>query len=155
MIDTIQLFKNYVFVFLKAKMEYRFSFFMDLFAQIFTNSINCICIWILAYQFQNVGGWTFYELLLLYSINLLSFGLGALFFWSPMYSMENLIKQGDFDKMLFRPISPFIYLIISQFDYVFFAHIFLGLFFMMYSIYKLKLIIDILLIFLIIIMVIS
>lgn len=119
-------FKEYVVVFLKAKMEYRFSFFMDLFSQIFTNTINCLCIWVLTVKFENIAGWSFYELLLLYSVNLLSFGLGAQFFWSPMYNMDGMIKNGDFDKVLCKPISPFFYMMISQFDYVFFAHIFMG-----------------------------
>ncbi len=140
--NVLKLFYLYIIIFLKSKMEYRFSFFMDLFAQVFTNAINCICIWVLTYKFQKVGGWSFYELLLLYSINLTSFGFGALLFWAPMYSMENMIKQGDFDKILYKPISPFIYLIISQFDYVFFAHIFLGMFLLVISVCKLNIIIS-------------
>ncbi|QUI23840.1 ABC-2 family transporter protein [Vallitalea pronyensis] len=136
----LNLYSRYIIVYLKSKIEYRFSFFMDIFVQIFTYIINYASIWLILNKFSDILGWSFYEIMFLYNLNLFTYGLCGLFFWSPMRALGTMIQQGTFDSLLIRPMNPFLNLICKQFNHAFIGHIILGLIVFSISLNKLQII---------------
>lgn len=122
----LQLYSRFILVYLKTRMEYRFAFFMDMFIQIFTYCVMYLGIWVMLNHFQTIQGWNFYEVMFLYNLNLFSYGLSGLFFWSPMRQLEGMVQSGEFDGILTKPIHSFLHLIFKQFNHAFLGHIILG-----------------------------
>ncbi|MNV26220.1 hypothetical protein D3C71_1173360 [compost metagenome] len=122
----LRLYIRFIMVYLRTRMEYKFAFFMDMFIQIFTYSVMYFGIWIMLDHFQTIKGWTYYEIMFVYNLNLFSYGLSGLFFWSPMRQLEGMIQSGEFDGLLTKPIPSFLHLIFRQFNHAFLGHIVLG-----------------------------
>lgn len=132
------LYKKFIGIYLKSIMEYRFSFFMSIFLQIFTYSNTFLVMWILLRKFNNINGWSFYEIMFLYTFNLFSYALSGMFIKHPMLDMESMIRQGQFDSILTKPINPLFHVIARQFEYTFAGHIILCIFTFGISISKIQ-----------------
>ena len=125
--DKLVLYLRYISISLKTSMEYKYSFITHLFIQIFTYSTNYLGIWVLLKKFNTIHGWSYYEVVFLCSLNLLSYGICAVFIADPMRSVGNMVISGDFDSMLIRPLNPLYHLIAKNFTYGFMGHIALSL----------------------------
>ncbi len=106
----IKLYIQFVFIYFKSLIEYRAYFLIDIFLQTTIFGSSMALIWVLANRFQTVGGWNVYELLLLYNLNMFSYGVAGFIFWAPMQQLDSSIRQGTFDSMLIYPINPLIHL---------------------------------------------
>lgn len=104
-------------------MEYRFDFILGAIGQIIGYGANYLIVWILLQQFNVINGWDWSEVALLISLSIVTYAIGAMFTYSPMTSLSDLIIKGDFDKYLTKPISPLFHLIASFFNYGYIAHI--------------------------------
>jgi len=69
-----------------------------------------------------MNGWSYYEVVFLYSLNLLSYGLSAMFVWAPMRQLGDMVQQGTFDGILIRPLNPFFHMLAKNFTYGFLGH---------------------------------
>lgn len=66
---------------------------------------------------ENISGWNFYQILLLYGITRISIGFVA-FCFDSMYEIgPKYIRNGEFDKILLRPVHPLISIIGSSRDF--------------------------------------
>lgn len=90
--------------FLRA-LEYRSDFFAGLFGLFMVNGVSLTLIWVLLEKFHDLNGWTFWEIVFLYSLYLTCLGLNNLFF-RHLISLENYIVDGTFDRFLVRPWNP-------------------------------------------------
>lgn len=124
---VIKIIVKFYVTLIKSKMEYRFNFFMEIFINIFTYILSYMGIWIILDKFQTINGWNYYEVMLLYNFNLVTYGLASFLFYNPMRSLDNIVKSGDFDSMLTKPINPFLYTLLKQSYLGFLGHIFLGI----------------------------
>lgn len=122
----LKLYSRYILIYLKTRMEYRFAFFMDIFIQVFTYCVMYVGIWIMLDHFETIKGWNYYEVMFLYNLNLFSYGLSGLFFWTPMRQLEGMIQSGEFDGILTKPLNSFLHLIFKHFNPAFLGHIILG-----------------------------
>ncbi|CAG7632175.1 hypothetical protein PAESOLCIP111_03354 [Paenibacillus solanacearum] len=123
---VLKLYSQFLAIYLKSRMEYRFSFFMDIFIQFTTYGSTYMGIWIVLSKFGSIGGWSFYEVLFLYTLNLMSYGICSLFVWSPMRALEWMVQRGEFDGVLVKPMNPLVHLIFRQFNQHFLGHIILS-----------------------------
>ena len=80
-IKGAKLYGRFIMIYLKNMMEYRFYFFMEMFNQGFAVGIGYLSIWIILNRFHSINGWSYYEVIFLYSLNYLSYGISSLFFW--------------------------------------------------------------------------
>lgn len=124
--DNIKLYGALLTMLFRSKLEYRFNFFMEIFVNIFTYVMTYIGIWVLVRRFGNIAGWEFYELMLLYNFNLFSYGMACCILYIPMQSLEEMVRMGDFDGVLVKPMNPFLYLLMRQGYFGFVGHIILG-----------------------------
>ena len=137
--DNVILYVQLIKILLKSKLEYRFNFFMEVFINIFTYTVTYIGLWVMINRFENINGWKFYELMLLYNFNLFSYGMACTLFYHPMRAIENLVHTGEFDGVLVKPMNPFVYMMLRQGYFGFWGHIVLGIIVFIISFIKLDL----------------
>lgn len=125
--ENMKLYTELLKTLFKSKLEYRFNFFMEIFINIFTYAVTYTGIWVLTKSFENIAGWGFYELMLLYNFNLFSYGLACSVLYIPMQALEEMVRMGDFDGVLVKPMNPFLYLLMRQGYFGFIGHMLLGL----------------------------
>ena len=63
---------------------------------------------------ENIEGWNFYQILLLYGVTRIPIGIAGYCF-DGLYDIgPKYIKNGDFDKILLRPVHPLISIMVIQ-----------------------------------------
>lgn len=77
-------------------------------SQIAFQIIELIFIWIIFQNTDNIAGWDFEHLLLLYGVMMLSLSITDLLFDSTYDIGRKLIRKGKFDTILLRPVHPLI-----------------------------------------------
>lgn len=123
----IKLYLRFIKAYMKSILEYRFNFFMDLFIQIYTYFIIYLGMWIILKKFHLINGWSFYEVMFLYNLNLISYGLCGIFFFTPIRRLEEMVREGTFDSLLIKPIDSFWHLIFRYFNHAFIGHVILAI----------------------------
>lgn len=101
-------------------------FFVDIFIHFFTYGSVFLAMWVILENFNEIQGWTFYEVLFLYNLNLFSYGISGFFLWNAMRNLENQIYTGEFDVTLVKPMPVMLHLIYKQINHGFIGHIMLG-----------------------------
>ena len=90
---------------LKKLMEYKIDFVTGAVGFLIEQVINIAFLVIIFGRVENLRGWGYYEVLFIYGFSLFPNGLDHLFFdniWNVSYWM---IRKGEFDKYLTRPIN--------------------------------------------------
>jgi ABC-2 type transport system permease protein len=110
----LHLFGEYLLLNLKAGMEYRVSFFTQVFGMML-NNISFIFIWsfILMRVGGDVNGYGFSEIMMLWSITAVGFGLTDALFGN-VFGLSRLIYQGDLDTFLLQPKPVLFQVLISR-----------------------------------------
>ncbi len=100
---------------IKSKMSYRADFIISLIGMIFTNLSGLAVFWIMFQNFDNINGWTYYEILFLYGFSLIALTPMQCFF-DNNWNLRSYVYNGDFVKYCFRPINLYFYFISEVFD---------------------------------------
>jgi ABC-2 type transport system permease protein len=100
---------------IRAQMQYRYAFFMNILGWAMSYAGTAITMWVMLSSFQALEGWTFWELIFLFALAVLSWGVCVLFF-SHFRSMDQYILNGTFDRFLIRPLHPFFHFMAMKFD---------------------------------------
>jgi len=77
-------------------------------------------------NFQPLGGWEFEQLAFLYGLGVLSHGLSIVFFIQTWY-MDYMVTQGEFDRMMLRPLNVFFQFCFMEFNFIGFTDLIPGL----------------------------
>ncbi|MBW7475895.1 ABC-2 family transporter protein [Paenibacillus oenotherae] len=118
-----RLYGRFLRTYMKTQLEYRFSFFGDIFVNMMTFVTLYLSFWVLFNTFPTMNGWNYWEVVFLYNLNLLTYATSSLFFWGPMKQLEHLVRSGEFDQFLVRPLDPLKLLVFRQFQHTFIGHI--------------------------------
>ncbi|WP_064692188.1 ABC transporter permease [Rhizobium aegyptiacum] len=110
----------------RSQMEYRGAFWLDRLAQILSYGSVFATIGILLARFQTLGGWSWPELALLFSFQLLAYSLGAAMSFVQLRDLEELVRLGTYDTLLVKPFSPWAYLVFSGLNIGYAGHIILA-----------------------------
>ncbi len=115
----------------KGRMEYRFNFFLDIFA-LFVGYLGLVAnIWLMTNRFGPLAGWTFIEIAFLYGAFICSNGISSYNFWGFTY-LGRFLRTGEFDRYLLRPLSPVAYYAMDRCQTPALGKIFGGLAIMLY-----------------------
>ena len=99
------LFWKLISVSFRSQMQYSASFLMLSTSYFLGTFIDIVGIWILFDRFKMVKGWTLPEVGLIYGIIHMGFSIAEIF--SRVFDkFDQMIKQGDFDRLLLRPLNP-------------------------------------------------
>lgn len=107
---SIKLYFHYCKLSILKALEYRSSFFVGLFGLIMVNGVSLLLIWVMLSNFNNLNGWSFWEIVFNYSLFLACLGFHNAFF-KHLGDLEDYIVEGTFDRFLLRPCNTFLQLI--------------------------------------------
>lgn len=100
----MRLYLQYAKMGLKSQMIYKMSFFLLCVGQFFVPFFVFIGMFLLFQRFQTLDGWAFSEVALLYGITHMAFALSEALV-RGFDAFPQLVKTGDFDRLLLRPVS--------------------------------------------------
>lgn len=120
---------------IRSQMEYRGAFWLDRLAQILSYGSVFATLAILVNRFETLGGWSFPELALLFSFNLLAYSLGAALSFVQLRSIEEMVRLGTFDILLVKPFSPWAYIVFSGLNIGYLGHIILAVALLAWSLF--------------------
>ena len=86
-------------------MQYKASFLMLSASHFLGTFADILAIWVLFDRFQLIKGWTFPEVGLIYGMMNVGFALAEAFS-RGFDTFHQMIRYGDFDRVLLRPLSP-------------------------------------------------
>jgi ABC-2 type transport system permease protein len=127
MARNLKLYRRFIVMFLRAKMQYRLAFVMDLMIQMVTVATNVLLYWVVFSKFKAINGWTLEQVLFMYFLGMLSYGLSGFFFNLQMGWLSNVIGKGEFDIILTKPINPLFHVVSRQFDFPAFPRVASGI----------------------------
>lgn len=113
----MRLYLEMIKVEIKTSLQYKFSLITDLIGALVGYVGNIIIYYIMFSNFKSLDGWSFHEMMFVYTFAGLVINLATLFF-GHFISIDKEIISGSFDNYLLRPISPFRYYLISRFNVV-------------------------------------
>ena len=126
-IDNISLYLSFSQAALKEMLVYRLDCIVGMISQIVTQLVEIIFIWIVFQNTENIAGWTFKQILLLYGITLISIGFSDFCFDSLYDIGPKYIRRGEFDKIMLRPVHPLLSIIGSSNEFTALGYFGLGL----------------------------
>lgn len=111
------LYKRLIGAQVRSQMQYRTSFALESAATFLGNVLDFIVVLIFFTRLPTLGGWTLPEIGLLYGLSSVSFGLADMIVagFDYGYFGPNMVRLGEFDRVLIRPISAFVQVLSSQF----------------------------------------
>lgn len=110
---------------IQSRMEYRGSFIIYLLTFVGFYGAQVSVIGFMLYRFRDIGGWRPGEVAFLYGLLVLSQGIvGALF--SGFHDFSSFIREGTFDRIMLRPLSPMLQVITMRFEAHGIANLVLG-----------------------------
>lgn len=124
--EFIHLYLKLITASIKSRMEYRATFLIFLFTIITFYTAQIFTIGIVINKFQKIGGWNMGEMAFLYSLLILSQSIVS-FGLSGILDFSNMVRDGSYDRMLIRPLSPLGQVIANGFELSGIAHIILGI----------------------------
>jgi ABC-2 type transport system permease protein len=74
-------------------------------------------------RFNGIAGWRPYEVTFFYGLNLFSYSLAGVFCFYSFYGLGQMIRTGEFDNVLVKPVNPFLFIAVRQFNYGYFSHL--------------------------------
>lgn len=104
--QALDIYRRLLGVQIRSQLQYRLSFFFDIFALSATVFLEFASLALVFQRFESLGGWTLGEVAFLYGLEELSFGLMDMVFsgFDPS-NFGQEIRRGSFDQLLLRPVN--------------------------------------------------
>jgi len=125
---NIKLYLSFFIASLKELLIYRIDCLTGMISQIVTQLVEVIFIWITFQNTENLAGWNFNQVLLLYGTTLIAVGILDLCFDSLYDIGPKYIRDGEFDKILLRPVHPLLSIVGSSKSFTAIGYLGLGVF---------------------------
>jgi len=101
---------------MRAQGQYRANLIIELIGAIAYQGAGFAFIWVVVDRFGNIGGWSLAELALLYGLRLGAHGFFTFGFAQLMGRITEVVREGEFDRYLTRPVNPLIQLLTRRFN---------------------------------------
>lgn len=126
-IYNISLYLSFLKISLKEILIYRIDCIVGIFSQLIVQLVSLVFMFVVFQNTENIAGWNFQQILLLFGITRISIGISGYCF-DGLYDIgPKYIKSGEFDKILLRPVHPLISIIGNSREFVSIADFILGL----------------------------
>lgn len=100
----MKLYFKYLSMLLKSQMQYKSSFLMMAIGQFLVSFTTFLSVYFMFSRFHQVEGFTLSEVLICFAVTLMAFSFAECFV-RGFDVFPRLIKSGDLDRLLVRPIS--------------------------------------------------
>lgn len=117
----------------KARIAYPGAFILTVLMQILAYFAQFITTWILISSFVSLKDWTSNEVVFLYGMQLMTYSIGSAFAANTVNDLPDMVKMGQIDELLTKPIHPLIYLLSTKFNVGYLAHFTISLIMMLTS----------------------
>ena len=137
MLRYLRLHRIFVAQYLKKLMEYKVDFLLGAVGLVLIQSLQILFIGIIFSQIPALNGWSFEEILFIYGFSLIAKSMDHLFtdtLWMVGY---RIVRKGEFDKYLTRPINTLYHVIAENFCVDAFGDLLMCILLLAYSIPKL------------------
>lgn len=114
-VSYFRLYRKYIQIQLQSMMQYKTSFFLTAFGQFLTAFGVFLGVSFLFQRFQQVAGFTYGQVLLCFSLNLLEFSLAEAFA-RGFDTFPVSIGNGEFDRILVRPRNEVFQVLAGKID---------------------------------------
>lgn len=118
----LKLFLAFLRVAFRIQTAYRSTYFAGIVGQWLSYGATFATLFIMVSSFDSLSGWTADEVLLLYGISILSYSIGAAFFFTPSTGLSGKIRSGEFDASLTKPLHPFVHEMFTGFNLGYISH---------------------------------
>ena len=95
--------------YLRGQMQYRTNFLVDVLMGMVYHLTGLLFVGVLLSRFEDLAGWGLGEMAFLYGLRLLIHALRGVVFGN-VGRVQSLIRRGEFDRILVRPIPPLLHL---------------------------------------------
>jgi ABC-2 type transport system permease protein len=102
--DALGLYGRYASISLRGQLEYRASFFMQTAGIFLITGLEFAGIWVLFARFGRIGSWTLAEVAFFYGLISIAWAIADAF-GRGFDVFGNMVKYGEFDRLLLRPRS--------------------------------------------------
>jgi len=110
---------------IQSRMEYRASFVMWILTILGFYGAQIAVVAMMVYQFKEIGGWKAGEIAFLYALLVMTQGVVSALL-SGVQDFSDLIREGTFDRLLLRPLSPLLQVLTNRFEPGGLANFFMG-----------------------------
>lgn len=146
LLDNISLYFSLLKISLKEILIYRIDCIVGIFSQLIVQLVSLIFIFIVFENTENIAGWNFNQILLLFGITKIPIGIAGYCF-DALYDIgKKYIRNGDFDIILLRPVHPLLSIIGASREFVAIGDFVIGLIITIYMLIQLSIPITALLI---------
>ncbi|MEV0582858.1 ABC-2 family transporter protein [Nonomuraea sp. NPDC050310] len=97
----------------RGAMQYRANAYIGMLCGAVWQGAGFAFIWVVMHTFPALGGWTLGEVAFLYGLRLTAHGVAMI----PLFnvgSLEQLVREGTFDRYLLRPLDPLVQIMGSR-----------------------------------------
>lgn len=107
---SLRIYRRLVGLSIRSQWQYRSSLLLSIIAQFLIISVEFLGLFLVFQRFNNFQGWTLPQLALLYGLVNMAFALADALAYGFDF-MGPLLKNGDFDRLLVRPLPTIIQLL--------------------------------------------
>ena len=104
-----------ILMLIKMQLEYRKAFIISVIGSFLITFLLTISVYFLFEEFNQIGDWTFYEVAFLFGMVFLNFSISEMFL-RGLDHFDNIIKNGEFDRILIRPQNLLMQATCTEFD---------------------------------------
>ena len=99
-LDNISLYLSFLKISLKEILIYRLDCIVGIISQLIVQAVSLIFIFIVFQNTENIAGWNFRQILLLYGVTRIAIGISGYCF-DGLYDIgPKYMQNGEFDKIL-------------------------------------------------------
>ncbi len=111
----MKLYIKYLTIYLKSIMQYKVSFFLTALGPFLGSFSVFLGIYFMFHRFNSVEGFSYSEVLICFSVVLMSFSLAECFF-RGFDTFSGVISNGEFDRIMIRPRNAMFQVLASKFE---------------------------------------
>jgi ABC-2 type transport system permease protein len=123
-------------------MEFRFDFLLGLFVSLTLSAIGPVVQYLIFSKTNGYPGWNINQIILFQGVLLLWLGIKDTAFGDVRNLVQNLVRKGEFDRLLLKPYPSIGILLTSGFYYYGIGSVIAGIIVIIYAMHKLQLMIS-------------
>lgn len=111
----IRLFWQYLKLNIKGLKSYGTDFYIGVLAMMLKNISSLFLLFFLYTLVPTLEGWSFFELLHLYSLSTMGFAMWRCLFMNTL-NISYYVREGEFENFLVKPLNPLFQIFMEGFD---------------------------------------
>jgi ABC-2 type transport system permease protein len=112
---------------IRGQLQYRVSFIFQILGNVTIHGVELVALLALFNTFDQLGSWRAGEVAFLYAVTYVSFAIGHMAA-TGFHQFGRMIVRGEFDRVLTRPMNPFLQILASDLNLRHFGGMLQGLF---------------------------